>query len=79
MWLFEGSSQSTQVYQFSVRGAAVQWKMQAYFESFVVTQIYFEAVLFGSKIFAMCLICFTQAIYSSPLIHHVEIFPDHRQ
>ena len=45
--------------------------MQAYFESFVFTQIYFEAVLFGSKIFAMCLICFSQAIFSSPLISNL--------
>ena len=39
---------------------------------------------FGSKIFALCLICFSQAIFFFTFdlksgYHHLEIFPDHRQ
>ena len=40
--------------------------------------------LFGSKIFALCLICFGQVMFSSPLISNLititlKFFPDHRQ
>ena len=46
--------------------------MQAYFGSLVFKQIYLEAVC--SKIFALCLICFSPVIFSSPLISNLVTF-----